>query len=338
MGFGLLSKYRKQIMGFSALWIIMFHYWRFLSFGNLVFVENFIKCTGFCGVDIFLLVSGYGLYYSMEKSQDILLFYKKRFEKLWFPTIVIGIVFAVTNHWGIVEFIKNISGYRFFTENIYTFLWFIYAIACLYIFFPFYYRLFRRMPNKLIFTFVVFCLWLAVSLLVKDSLRYDLWGATNRIPVFLLGVLYGYLSKRENDRITLLGWCLLGIVLIVGLILSYYTNQEGMYFLVPISNCCIPNLLIASSLPLFFAKMLDFLSSKSLNTVLSAAGVVSLELYCVQDIVNIAAQTWLRPDISDLMWDIAIFGGCAVFAAAIHYLYELLKKFFWKIKNGGQYV
>ena len=57
--FLLISKYRGAIMGFAALWIFFFHEWITLAPSDsvLAFPEAFLKRIGFCGVDIFLLLS-----------------------------------------------------------------------------------------------------------------------------------------------------------------------------------------------------------------------------------------------------------------------------------------
>lgn len=54
----LLFKYRKFLMGFAALWILMTHEWQIVTNETSFFfvTENFIKRIGFCGVDIFLLL------------------------------------------------------------------------------------------------------------------------------------------------------------------------------------------------------------------------------------------------------------------------------------------
>lgn len=65
-----ISKYRKAIMGFAALWILAMHEWRLLiPYGESFWErEVFLKDIGFCGVDIFLLLSGMGLTYAIKKS------------------------------------------------------------------------------------------------------------------------------------------------------------------------------------------------------------------------------------------------------------------------------
>ena len=48
----LISRYRTEIMGFAALWILFYHEWRSV-FGNSVLgkAERFIAEMGFYGVD-----------------------------------------------------------------------------------------------------------------------------------------------------------------------------------------------------------------------------------------------------------------------------------------------
>ncbi len=65
-----LSKYRNIIYGFSAIWIIIFHIE--CCFPNVVkqfhpFIVQIFK-AGNVGVDIFLIMSGIYLYFSLKKT------------------------------------------------------------------------------------------------------------------------------------------------------------------------------------------------------------------------------------------------------------------------------
>ena len=81
-----VSKHRAQIMGFAAMWIFVFHVrneillfdnlpkWSFLPYvGN---VDIYFDNIGFNGVDMFLFLSGWGLYHAIKKH-SLLVFYKK---------------------------------------------------------------------------------------------------------------------------------------------------------------------------------------------------------------------------------------------------------------------
>ena len=87
----LISDYRSSIMGVGALLIVIFHLWLSL-FAKIEYVstiERVIKNICYCGVDIFFLVSGLGLYYSLKKNNDVKQFYKRRF-----PKFILGFLIA----------------------------------------------------------------------------------------------------------------------------------------------------------------------------------------------------------------------------------------------------
>ena len=52
-----ISTYRSELMGWSILWIMMLHF-TFTQVKPLGFIAQY----GFAGVDIFMLVSGLGLF------------------------------------------------------------------------------------------------------------------------------------------------------------------------------------------------------------------------------------------------------------------------------------
>lgn len=73
-----IIKYRTAVMGFAALWIMFFHEGMVLYFSNplLYNLERFVKKTGFAGVDIFLLLSGMGLVYAIQKESIPYFYYR----------------------------------------------------------------------------------------------------------------------------------------------------------------------------------------------------------------------------------------------------------------------
>lgn len=285
-GLDLISKYRGAIMGFAALWILFFHEWVTLFVNNQVGVniEGYLKRIGFCGVDIFLLL----------------------------------------------------SGINFYTKSIYSFLWFVPAILTLYLFFPWYYKLFTKTKKPVLFFLCSLEVWLVFSLFVRETMRGDLYGFTNRIPVFLAGVLLGWLTQQKKTTFTKGTWCLIAITFVTGLYLAYITNYKDYYLLVPTSNCCVPNFMISVSLPFLMAKFLDILSHAKytkpvgigLTKVLSFFGTFSLEFYCVQE--------WLGWKIMGKMFEqqrpgwlinLAVLLAITAVSFAAHFLFQQ----FWKL-------
>lgn len=77
-----LSQYRTELMGFAIFWIFFYHT------GVNIPVFKALFSVGWIGVEIFFLVSGFGLCSSLTKNPNIIQFYKRRFIRIiptwWF--------------------------------------------------------------------------------------------------------------------------------------------------------------------------------------------------------------------------------------------------------------
>ena len=291
-GLALLSKYRGVLMGVAALWVLMTHEWQLISPEDSAFhvTEYFIKRIGFCGVDIFFLLSGMGMVFALEKS-SLPEFYYRRLRRILLPFLIVAVVMAVVDRWDSGWFFRCISGVAFYTVNIYSILWFVPAIVTFYLFVPLYFALFRRSRNQILFTVGAIALWLFLSMVLRGAIREDLYGFTNRIPVFLTGILCGWQKKHSSPVIGGKTYICFVVVLVLGVYLAWQTNMCGMEILVPVSNCCFPNLAISVSLSILLAKGMDCMAgwrgsrwlANVLIRVLSFYGMMSFEFYCVQE-------------------------------------------------------
>lgn len=298
--FGLISQYRTPIMGFAALWIYVFHEWEqiFDNYPQLFEIEQFIKRIGFSGVDIFFFLSGLGLIYAIEKY-NTQTFLKRRLERVVIPYCVTALAMMLANEWTAEVFWKKLLGYDFLFVNIYSLLWFVPAIVILYLLFPAYYRLFKKTGSKIQFTTASLLIWLQLTLFLQGTMRYDLYGFTNRIPVFLIGVLVGWIIREREVVFTRVTWLIWILILGLGLYFAQKTNFEGLYLVVPASNCCIPNLLIAVSGCCLLSKLFSWLDrirpGRWVLKFFGFFGKRSLELYCTQE--------WIGGEVRSRMAD-----------------------------------
>lgn len=106
MDLSLISKYRNELFGLSIISIIIYHfcedYFYAYQAGEVaknILILGYYHGISSVGVEIFLLLSGFGLYYSFSKDDDLRTFYLKRAKKLLIPYIPIGIVL-----WGVLDF------------------------------------------------------------------------------------------------------------------------------------------------------------------------------------------------------------------------------------------
>ena len=86
-----LSIYRTQLMGLAALMIVVCHA---PSYGVEMpeAVDGLLRRGGL-GVDIFLLLSGLGCWYSLSKGQALRSWYSKRFMRIFVPYLFMQIPF-----------------------------------------------------------------------------------------------------------------------------------------------------------------------------------------------------------------------------------------------------
>lgn len=324
-------------MGFAALWILVFHEWvpMFDRWPRIAMAENYLQRIGFCGVDIFLFLSGMGMVYSIGKSDSLPVFYYKRIKRILFPFLFVALLRCVTESWPAVEFWKNISGFNFYGKDMYTFLWFVPMIMTFYLLFPFYYKFFAGSSNKFLFTCGALMLWLIGTLYVRTTLREDLFGFTNRIPIFLIGIFAGWLFQNKEVIFDRLVWGVLILMYVLGGYLAYLSCFRGMYLLVPVSECCIPNILMAVSLSFLIPGALYLISEKwrvravgrAFSGILSFYGMFTLEFYCVQEWLGGKIISAMREDYSRWKINIAVLAGVTATAFAIHFM----SHYFWKL-------
>ena len=329
---GIINRYRSPIMGFAALWILFFHFWQPLFSDGapavLFYIENVTKRLGFEGVDIFFLLSGMGLTYSIGKH-SLGGFYLRRLKRLAVPFIAVAVLRAVCERWGLRAFLFVVSGANFFVGNMYFFLWFVTAIAVLYLVFPLYWRLFSRARSKTAFTLAVIAVWYVLSLLLRGVLRDDMYGFTNRIPVFIVGVLLGWCAQNDvrlpSRRIAAV---IAAALTAAGLVLSFLCNFRGVELLLPQSNCCLPGFLTALGLTALLSELFCLLDKAAamrwINRALGFVGGISLEFYCVQEFLGSKTVNLLTGRIPDIAVNIAVLAVVTLSGWVLHRANSLL--------------
>jgi hypothetical protein len=150
------------------------------------------------------------------------------------------------------------------------------------------------------------------------------------------------LGKSKNQEFKgiaatslIIGIIIAASVSVLGLIfIDNLANFIGVGFIVPTSNCFLPNLIIAVSYPFVTAKILDILCNlpkiniigKGIVRFFSFFGMFSLELYCVQEWLGGKIRAEI-PESSAFMKNFAVF-SVSILAGFILYL---IVKYFWVI-------
>lgn len=341
-GFALVSRYRGAILGLATLWILEFHVM------NAVFgldtpiremIEYRIKRYGYCGVDIFLLLSGMGLTYAIDKTKGLLklpVFFYRRIKRIALPALAIALIHFKLDGWSFEWFLSCISGKAFYTVSMYSYLWFVPAIMTLYVCFPLYWLGFKKL-GPYFWTSTMLLAWFFLILIFRNKIRGDLYGFFNRIPVFMLGILLGHLTETKKDMpFRRRAYFPVFVLMAFGFYLMEITNFQDFFLVVPTSNCFLPTLTISLSLPFLLAKLLNEMEcrrflcipGKIINGLLKFFALFSMEMYCLQEwYKQVRTPKLMYKELTKLQMNLVLF----LEITAISFVSYLVFKYFWKL-------
>ena len=263
-----LKKYRMQLFGIAILWMFLRHLW---IIGNYEFgFFKYFLILGTCGVDIFLFLSGYGLYFSY-KNNALVEFYKRRLKRVLPSTLLLLLLFSIVDSIASsnVSLLLQIVHPGYYLYSICTNFWFIFAILFFYIVFPFIIYVVDRWPW---ISFV--CSYLLASLLIFIIQFFDIKIplfanpilTVARIPVFTLGVI----CAANPIVLTKKNYAILIMVLLLPLVFLGIPEYI-MFFLNSLMVIGIIHIL------LFFCSM----TSSYLRKFFDVLGECSLEFYMI---------------------------------------------------------
>ncbi|WP_319574702.1 acyltransferase [uncultured Desulfobacter sp.] len=212
--FYLLSKYRSHLFGLAILCIMLFHsplQWQFSDH-----YVRYVKLYLDFGVDLFLFLSGIGLYYSISKDKNIVKFYKRRLLRILPAYIPVACLwfFYWDFSWPYENFSKLLSNCIIFFNDIMLISfwtkgnlteWFVAIIVIFYLIYPFIYRLLIRLRTRGIIFLIAICIGIVGFLLYfidfhKLPDKYN-WMciALPRIPILLIGCWIAPKVKKCNE-------------------------------------------------------------------------------------------------------------------------------------------
>ena len=284
-----LSDHRGALMGVATVIIMVLHYYQILGvpFGGIgkSIVMFFSELCNF-GVDIFLLLSGMGLYYSLEKDGRILQFYKRRFMRILPEYLLILVIFAYPCGYTVTDVIRLFTGTFFWSTGNPT-DWYMALIIPLYLLYPVLHRSIRK-SIKAVIIFDISLILLFAGISVVMSVFYDaefpFCIAISRIPVFIAGACVGRLIKDNRDGIGTRTFVILGI--------SAFVFIDIIITVVP--NSMIERLmygLIASAVALYCGTLMSKASDGNVIVrMLTLLGKISLPFY----LINMRLAIYLR--------------------------------------------
>lgn len=203
-----MSRFRGEQMGAAMLFVILFHVG--LDRWDPMFG---LRRMGNVGVDIFLFLSGIGLWYSWTKmtekgmaTKDMLLrFFKNRYIRIYPAWLIMASLYYIPRFHGgdimaWIDLIGDITiNWDFWLHDELTF-WYVPAIMALYLVAPWYMRLVQSRPiyRWLPLLMVVWCVMVQWVLPIHHAVGHleIFWS---RVPIFFIGINFGELVRTRRQ-------------------------------------------------------------------------------------------------------------------------------------------
>lgn len=273
-GYELLSRCRGELMGLAMLWVLLYHSFAWRPKWSWLYA---VKGAGFCGVDIFLLLSGMGLALSLGKRQQHYGDYLKRrlarvLPTYWLVVGVYGLALRLAGRTSLKTVAWTMSTLFYWFGKPHCFNWYVPALLGFYLLTPPLAALLRRVkwPQGIAVAAWTLC-FVAYGLMSDPVLGEIRGGFVMRLPIFAVGCMIGgWLAEgRELTPRRTVAWY--GIALLTPVILwavrPYYVPMGFWFALI-----CVP-------LCLSVAWLLERLPKGGFRRGLREIGGASLEIY-----------------------------------------------------------
>lgn len=326
--FDLISAYRSEIMGFCILFVLYYH----SAINTSSAFLQWLKMVCYGAVDIFMLISGMGIYRSLEKN-SVSVFYKHRLKKIvpvWYCYYVIVVLaghFFFNDEFRIHEICGFLTFTGYWLQLDDQGNWYVYAIMLFYLCSPVMFAMIHDSRNRLRtgFLMVLFSILMSFSFFDQLSLM-----AFTRLPSYIMGMVFA--AALRDRPFSGKGKVLALVVFLVGSVLFYIIIRDYSYFFWYYGLLWYPFILIAPSFTLFFCLFLDRFQQllQPLLALLRILGRASLEILVISDFIFIKCgeHIYARTEgtVSQGLVAFGLFLAGALAGIAFHHLVEWIKK------------
>ena len=226
-----ISRYRGELMGAAMLFIILFHV--ALPRENAFFG---LRRMGNVGVDMFLFLSGIGLWFSWMKNPSAKHFFIRRYLRIYPAWLIIACLYYIPRfRGGDLEAWINLIGeitinWNFWRYDELTF-WYIPATMMLYLFAPAYMELIKRHPiyKWLPVVMIMWCILVQYVTPIHQAVGHleIFWS---RVPIFFIGINMGEMVRQKQTLDGASIW-MIWLMFLMTLLASIFLEQEkhGMF-------------------------------------------------------------------------------------------------------------
>lgn len=231
-----ISAYRNELKGLAILWVVFFHAQLGLSG-----IAYDIQKIGYGGVDIFFFLTGFGLYYSLDKSSDLKGYYTRRFKRIlpaYLPFCILWLAVMIPCfHLGTAQNIRIVMGnllmVGFFADVPKMINWYVSALIVAIVLAPSIFALLKGSKNSNHALAGLLVVSLGIGLCFVGN---GMYMAVSRLPIFIVGMWFAMPAKKEHKRHTVSIVSFAALVLGIAVLMLCFgrypelLNDYGMYW------------------------------------------------------------------------------------------------------------
>ena len=276
----LISRNRTELMGIATISVFLHHILNYTTIPNKWIESPMIEAQNWVFTDGFLFLSGFGVFFSLQKNSDCWSFYKKRLKRLYVPFLIISLIpitfLTIFNDESFWAWLTRLTTINFWLEGNFCGMWYVSVTMALYLLSPLLYKLIHGKWGYLLWVVLFFLLLLVLDLwrnnIPKDGyMRYH-WIMQS--PAFLIGML---VAKTKDEYGRNYAFFILSLFLIFPSFMRFSVRENRILFF-SLTLCRLYYLLFFAFL---FACMKELRNKLIVGgaKVIKWIGTYSLELY-----------------------------------------------------------
>ncbi len=315
--FALIGRYRTELMGIAIIGVLLGHSaaWMDIDESSIITKVIFGLVPRLVFTEGFLLLSGFGLFFSFSRNPDVRSFYYRRLKRLLIPYILLSAWYFIYTDFIVssnpIGFLGHITTLAFWTEGNFGGMWYIAVSVLLYSLFPIFYK-FMFETKKYIGVRTLFLIGLMVAINAIIYFQFPSYNkmvsiGVSKLPMFIIGIYIGWLADcnmfvyrqlpppitvktiRAHSHTLLL---LVGIVLVPWFLFNVLRGSSEFftaYYVMSEKLISIPILCLA------FVAMERIHIFRYVKMFLNWFGRYTLELYVLHLLIYcfINGQTWI---------------------------------------------
>lgn len=234
-GYERISKYKSHLMGLAILVVVYGHTLYYKSGLQNYEDLHFTIWYTLGSVEMFMFVSGFGIFQSLRKNRDAYTFYGRRLQRLapsYLPVIAVWVIYSmIFNDMRVGEAVGNLTSFGWWGVLDQQFNWYVPATVILYLLSPLFYDCLTKWKRP----------WFGVVLLfvlIVSLWRSNILMAVSRFPTYYLGMYFGmlYAEKQTPSKKMIIGWSI-AAVLAMAVVPYYFIYRKntlwyyGMYWI-----------------------------------------------------------------------------------------------------------